>query len=90
MMSRQNKVRLCLVVIFFLGLALFHLLEPLVLTLEIAKMIFSSTLSLSGILIAVVGIMLSMYISQGLNRTEVGKDFQMLLGILTFSLLISL
>ena len=86
-------MRVLLVVLFFVGLgaflALLHFLAPISLTSDAAKVISTSILAFSGILIAVIGVLLAMYISQNLKGTEDGKDFQILLGILTLSMVMS-
>ena len=86
----QNTV--LLVMFFSLGLLLFLsiicLLVPITLTSETVKIIFSSTLSLSGILIAVVGILLTIYYTHDLKGSKSGKKYVILISILTFSVTI--
>lgn len=89
----MKKLRILSVVLFFLSLSIFltllHFFAPISLTSHIVEIILNSSLSLSGILIAVIGILLGIYISQSLKNTEHGEDFQILLSILTFSVFIS-
>ena len=89
----QNKVQILLVILFFIGLGAFltiiHCLAPITLTLKTIEIIFSSTLSLAGILIAVVGILLTLYITREIEDNDKGKEFRILIGIITFSVIIS-
>lgn len=81
-----------LLVLFFIGLGIFlfiiHFLAPITLTLNTVEIIFSSTLSLTGILIAVVGLLLTMYITQALETGEWSGEFRILIRIITISVII--
>lgn len=89
----QGTVQNLLVILFFIGLGIFlsiiHCLAPITLTSRTVAIIFSSTLSLAGILIAVVGLLLTMYITLKIKKTGKGKEFRILIGIITFSVIIS-
>lgn len=88
----QWTVQNLLVILFFLGLGIFlsiiHFLAPITLTSKTVEIIFSSTLSLAGILIAVVGVLLAICHSHNLIGTEAGKKYQILLCLLTLSVTI--
>jgi hypothetical protein len=88
---KQWKVQ-NLLVLFFIGLGIFlsiiHFLAPITLTSGTVAIIFYSTLSLAGILIAHVGVLLAIYHSRNLRRTEAGKKYEILLWLLTLSVII--
>ena len=81
-----------LLVLFFIGLGIFlsiiHFLAPITLASRTVEIIFSSTLSLAGILIAVVGVLLAICHSRNLIGTEAGKKYLILFEILTLSVII--
>ena len=81
-----------LLVLFFIGLGIFLFivlfLAPITLTLNTVEIIFSSTLALAGILIAVVGLLLTIYITQDLKKGEWSGEFRILIRIITISVII--
>jgi hypothetical protein len=59
---------------------------PLSLTKEIVNCIFDAGLTIAGILIAVVGILLSIFISQKLKSLPAGRNIVILINLLTSSI----
>lgn len=88
-MRSLGVVLLIALVAFVLNLIIFQLIWPINITAGRAETIFTSTLSLSGILIAVIGILLSIYVSQGIAKTDHKMHFQQLIAVLTLSVIVS-
>ena len=72
-----------------LSLLFLNLFASLTLTDVIVNILLNSGLTLSSILIAVVGILLTIYLSKDIKKSKHGKDFRILIYILTCSIVAS-